>query len=228
MDDLTRKGILRDIEKLKKTDAPRAFALRGVMEAGVTNENEARRNFESAMHLDPQDAWIKLDFSTALFRLGFFDEARKLALTVYEKTQEDLAVLDHLIDCTVAAARGLEAEKLLERRKGLKPKNDHRFSGWIQIMATFFARNALQDDEISELLVLTLKVPHDAGFYNGPGVFGVQRDEDSEWLSGDFGLELPVEKILEINVRLADVLAVSEIPPTLLEKVNFMFFPTKK
>lgn len=227
-DEVTRRALRREIETLKKADPAIAFAMVGMVAAAEHREAEARQQFENARRLRPHDSWIELNYSKALHNLGYNRDARLAVRAIYDTDPSDLSVLDELIHRTVVSARPLEAAELVERRNGLKPKEDHPYAESAQELAIFCRAHELSDDETEDLLEFTLGLLHEAGYYHDWEVFSVRSDGESEWMSGMLEVGEPVETIVELNKRLAESLATRDVSPEVSTLVNFMFVPSSE
>ncbi len=224
-DEFTRTAINRDIETLQKADSASASAFRGMMAALDRDEQATRRHFENARRLRPHDRWIEFHYSKALHYLGYFRESREMVRAICESDRSNLAMLDELIRQTIVSGRAIEAAELMARRNLLKPDDQHTYQDSIQSFSAFYQRHDVQDNDVEDLLEVTLNLLHDAGYYHDLADYGVRRDGESEWFSGRLEVAGPVETIVELNVKLADTQAASEFSPDLMTLVNFLFVP---
>lgn len=224
-DELTHRALEREIDSMKKADSAIAFAMGGMLSAAIFDEPEARKQFEAARRLRPDDSWIELNYSKALYNLGCARDARETARAIFDRNPDDLEVLDELIYLTLSSARVLEANELIARRKQLKPQEEHPSAEIIVELGSFYRRYNLQADDVEALLELTLNTLHDAGYHHVADKFRVAQDGDSEWFSWSLEVAEPIGTVVDLNALLAESMATIKVSPELSTSFNIMYVP---
>lgn len=224
-DEFTRRALDREIESMKNVDPAIAFAMGGMLAAAIYDESAAKKQFEAARRLRPDDSLIELNYSKALSNLGLARDARETARTIFGRNSGDLHVLDELISLTLLSGRVLEASELIILREQLKPQEEHPNGEIVVELDSFCRRHNLQDDEVEPLLELTLNVLHDAGFYHVSDEFRVAQDGESEWFSWSIEVAKSLETVVELNAKLAETMATVKVSPELSTSLNIMFVP---
>ncbi len=221
------RALERDIKTLHKADPVRGFTLRGMLASNLGDEPGTRENFQSARRLEPKNWWIEFNFGRALFNLGYPKEAREQAERVYQADPSNILSLDEWIVQVIFSGRALEASNKLKERTRLSPERNHRDSALIEELAEFFKFHELRDDDVEDVFVLTLNVLREQGGHRIATTFSVSQDEESEWVSGEVSLAESVNTVVDLNEKLAEAWAESEVAAKVGDLVNFMFVPAE-
>src|SRR5574341_1229810 len=215
-------NLRREAKSIEQEFPVAAFMAFGLLAAIEGRADEVYENYRKALRISP-NAIVYSNFSTSLNWLGLYSDALKHVQEAHRLEPSDLIILDNLINCAVHVGVFHQAEKYLDERARLHPKTPHLHESFIRSAVEVMEANGVSDEQVQMIQELTEQVLRANGTRSTRVEFLEMEDEDSRWVSAWIELPLPVERVVDLNFKLADRLAALEPPSPAASCVNYMF-----
>ena len=222
-DEFTIAKLKTEAKQLVPTDPFNGKILLGKLAALEHKIVELRNNFESAIKLQPNNPVGISSYAGSLDFLGFFSEARELGKKAYNLAQGDPIYLTNVIEGSIHSGRFQDALKYLKKWDALMPKERHSIAQQIVQFADFLLSNGISDDSVEMYQQIVSDLMHDSEIYTFEGQRDILEDEDSACLSIMIEINNSLEEIVQLNMKLAEIIARTELPDNLTDHVNYVF-----
>ena len=222
-DEFTIAKLKTEAKQLVSTDPFNGKILLGKLAALEHRINELRSHFESAIKLQPNNPIGISSFAASLDFLGFYSEARELGEKAYKLAQGDPRYLINVIEGSMHSGRYQDALKYLKKWDALVPKEKHSIAQQIDQFAEFLITNDISDDSVEMYQQIVSDLMHDSKIYTFAGQTDILEDEDSACLSIMIKTNKTIEEIVQLNIKLAEIIARTELPENLTDHVNYVF-----
>ncbi|MBI3992278.1 MAG: hypothetical protein HY342_03315 [Candidatus Lambdaproteobacteria bacterium] len=222
--ELELASLTRKANNLVAADSSQAYAALGMIATIQERPEEVRDNFLRAIRLAPGNTTIICNYAMSLTGLGYLGEAFDTAHSAHLIDPSDINVLELTIDLASSSAKFNKAQELLEKFIRLNPDRHHELEFKIAQIANFMLKHNISEDELTLIVDKVTNYLHQNSVYKiRRGRIGLQYDDDSVWLQITFYLALPVERIIDLNSGLAEVLAELNISKPAKTFTNSMY-----
>lgn len=206
-DQFTLAKLKREAVDLIKSDPFDAHIVLGMFSAAEKEIDQVRKHYGTALKIFPNDFSGNHSFSSALIFLGYLSESLEFAEKACQQRPEDGEVLADFLDGLMFSGRLQEAESTIEKLLKLKQELPENTVTQVRDGAKFLRENGVADDDIGQLVDLTVSVLRERLVLFEKSRFEVMEDEESEFLGFLFEVHRPVEEIVELNYEAAKKLA---------------------
>jgi tetratricopeptide (TPR) repeat protein len=222
-DEFTIAKLKTKAKQLVSTDPFNGKILLGNLAALEHQIVELRNNFESAIKLQPNNPVGISSYAASLDYLGYFSEARELGEKAYRLAEGNPKILSNIIEGSIHSGRYQDAQKYLKKWNALVPKGAHRLSQHIGEVSEFLIFHGILDDSFEKYQKVVSEFMHQCDIYTFEGQTEIIEDEDSACLSIMIETNKSIGEIVQLNFKLAEIMARTDLPENLTANVNYVF-----
>ena len=197
----------------------------GMLSSILQDEDGMKDNFNRAIAQRPEDPVIRANFGTALFRMGYFRGARESIERALSLEPTNLGYLDAAIHAANITGRFTNARYLLQTWHKLNPKVSHDFEKTISQGAAYLEEWGITEDHLDDIVNLLGGVLRECK----ASVIAIGThflsDEESHWMSWHFHVLDPPDRVVDLNDRFADRLAMPDLQNNPATRVTFLCRP---
>jgi tetratricopeptide (TPR) repeat protein len=208
---LLLKGLERQARQvLAAGDLAGGYTLLGALAAMQQDIAELRTNHDKALKAAPHDANVLRNYAISLVKAGAMEDASSMASRAWEHDKSSLQNLLLLVRLTVSMGRMQEAASLLREvlkltQRDTLPPNYSRDIVELQEAASLLAEHGISDRAVSAIACAALQV---APPLSVAGTLSrVTEDDETKWIDFALALEESVERVTELNQKLAERMA---------------------
>jgi tetratricopeptide (TPR) repeat protein len=184
-------------------DLSGGYTLLGALAAVREDAEETRSYHDRAASAAPTDPSIFRNYAISLLRLGLIDDAIAMADRSWKLDKTDRDNFFLLIQLTCQSGRIQEAAKRLHAAD--MTRQNHSGVAEIEDAASLLARRGISDKMAGSIARAAMQIVAPisvAGVANR-----VAADDESKWVDFAFAVNDSVEKVMELNLTLADRIA---------------------
>jgi tetratricopeptide (TPR) repeat protein len=217
-DELAIHRVKREAERLKNTDPASAYLLLGMVACLERDLSSSRKYHQKALNAR-NDFVTNINFALSLARLGAISEATPYFERAVKIQPENITALEMLIDNVLTACRFRCTRDLLRKWKSLNPDKEHRLEKDIVNYVSILEGNKVSDEEAETLLKLAsdqmLANSLYPSFTNPVAEIEIFEEDSIKWVDYSINIQGKVDDVVEMNCRLADVVAENVAPKVL-------------
>jgi tetratricopeptide (TPR) repeat protein len=218
---------LSDIESkakdllLLERDVAVAYVVLGAVACLRKDVKEMKEYFGYALVQSKNDPWVLSNFSTSLFKLCLFDEAKKYALQVYELSgRKDHGMLLTLIEAATLSGKLEEASGYVAEGNKHTPHLSHPICADVEKASEALQRHDISDDAAEGFLKTAYNILNQHG-YHADSVDFCFLDDDILYRVNVNNVD--IDSIVDMNFELADSEAKNNFIPDVSEAITVMY-----
>ena len=211
IDELARKRLAVEAEKLAKAAPEYGWAVKGMLAALQRRYKESKRCHEMAIKINPGNAVLYDAFATSMQHLGYYLEAIDKINEVCGENATDPAMLDKLIQYTATAGMPVKAHALLRRWNSLKPTEKHEAQDLIEEMTAFYAKYGIEEKQAVMVFDIAFSVMRKNNVRHRLLSIAVYKDECDEWLSLECEVYGSQEEVNDLHHQLIDEMVLRDM-----------------
>lgn len=217
-DEFAIHRVRREAERLKSTDAAAAYLLLGIVACLDRDLSSSRKYHQLALNLR-NDYVTNINYALSLARLGAVSEATPYYERAVKISPENIKAFDTLIDNVISTCRFRYARDLLHKWKTMNPGKEHRLEKNISNFVSVLEEHKVSDEEAEALAKLASDQLLSNNLYPifSDSAMNVEIfEEDSiRWVDYSLNIDGKVDDVVEMNCRLADIVAEKTAPKVL-------------
>jgi tetratricopeptide (TPR) repeat protein len=225
--EFTLRQLKHDIETVASHHRGEGYELFGMLAAHSEDVEETKRCFEAARRLEPRSTKVLLNYAEALNRFGKFSDVRTLLQQAHTLDPSDLLVLNRFIVATALCCRFTDAVSLLGTREKLRVGGLEPWAAEFRKIHLFLAAAGVSDDDGEKIMSYVAEVLQVAKVFDVVTANRVASDEETQWLNVNIKVRRPVDVAVDLNERLAEREARSDLPPSALLNIGAIFISTR-
>jgi hypothetical protein len=200
-----------------------AYVVLGAVACLRKDVKEMKEYFGYALVQSKNDPWVLSNFSTSLFKLCLFDEAKKYALQVYELSgRKDHGMLLTLIEAATLSGKIGEASFYVAESDKKAPNSLYPICADVKKASETLQRHDISDDAAEGFLKTAYNILNQHGYHADSVHFRLLGDEILYRVNVN---NVDIDSIVDMNFELANSLAENNFIPDVSEAITVMYMP---
>ncbi len=231
--DITELEILRikkQISDLMRVDSKNAYELYGMLGAVSRDYNSMVDNHEKALKLAQYDQNANSNYAVFLSYFGCFGKAYEIAKRVNARDPGNIKVLYDVIDYAIKSGKFKEASDHFVKLQKLTDETFKDFEYQINSVRSYIEDQDLAENDIINMLnivetIVTDDIKVESNYLFRGLEVNIQEDDDSSWVSFKYYISASINKVVDLNFKIADALAESGLSKCTLNNFTIQFAP---